>query len=29
MQFNLTFEQKLQVGAVLIIGLAGVLNYFI
>jgi hypothetical protein len=29
MQINLTFEQKLQGVAVLIIGIAGVLNYLI
>ncbi len=29
MRLNLTFEQKLQGFAVLIIGLAGVVNYFI
>ncbi len=29
MRLQLNFEQKLQVFAVLIIGIAGVLNYFI
>jgi hypothetical protein len=29
MRINLTFEQKLQGFAVLIIGIAGVVNYFI
>ena len=29
MQLKLTFEQKIQGFAVLIIGLAGVVNYFI